>query len=94
MSRKPREIVSDFSGGPVIPVQPAEPKDAKFRRLGNRRLKAALKSIRALERLSNRYSYTYTPEQAATIIKSLSLAVETVVAAFNGQPEAADVPLL
>lgn len=68
------------SGAP----KPKESKDAKFVRLAERRVSSALKVLRHVRQLANRQTYTYTPEQTATIVSALTIGVDSVKKAFEG----------
>lgn len=63
---------------------PNEPKDAKFRRLANRRVNDALRILSHIGNLSSRISYEYTSEQAAKIIAVLNDKVKEIASQFAG----------
>lgn len=58
-------------------------KADKFRELATKRTQAALKSIRLVGQMSNRQSYSYTPEQSDAIVKALTDAILKVRDGFN-----------
>lgn len=62
-------------------------KAAKFKELGVKRTKNAIKAIDLIGNLSGS-NYVSTPEQHATIIKALRTAVDTVEAKLSGKPVA------
>jgi hypothetical protein len=64
-----------------------ETKEAKFKRLANRRVAVALKRLGHIKSLSNRSSYAYTPDQVAKITTVLREALKNVEDAFSGQKE-------
>ncbi len=70
-------------GGYSLPSKAREPKDARFRRLANRRVPKAIKAIGFVRNLAARTNYVYTPEQAARICDVLDAAVQQLRLAFE-----------
>ena len=68
--------------------KPAEAKDARFRRLAEKRVNVVLDRLRLLGQLSDRRNYDYDDEQIAKIFKAVDGGVKEVKAKFrNGSPE-------
>lgn len=67
----------------VEEVVAGETKADAFKRLGNKRVKAALDKIRLVGNLSNRSSYEYTDEQVAKIEDTLMQEVSRVINKFR-----------
>lgn len=63
-------------------------KAAKFKELAGKRVAKALASLRQVERLANRASYVYTPDQAMRVVTALANNVRSVQNAFTRSPEA------
>lgn len=84
-----KTVFKPTPSGPNGP--PKEAKDAKFRRLANARVPAAIKRIRHVANLANRLQYTYTQEQAQKIVKLLSDEVASLQRRFEAQSNAAVV---
>jgi hypothetical protein len=74
----------EYQDEPREPVPPAESKADKFRRLANRRVNNALKTIRYVRNLGNRATYEYTEQQAQMILAVLTDEVRMVKEAFAG----------
>jgi hypothetical protein len=55
----------------------------KFKQIAARRTVVILKTLGFLENCANKGSYSYTPEQVATIFNSIEAKVKDVKAAFN-----------
>jgi hypothetical protein len=54
------------------------------------RVKRALNVLNNVERMANRNAYTWTPEQAAKIIKSLQQKVDAIAIKLSGAKAAAE----
>lgn len=61
----------------------AEPKDARFRRLAQRRVPKAIKVIGYVRNLANRANYQYTDAQREYVCTMLAQAVQDVLDAFH-----------
>jgi len=59
-----------------------ETKEQKFQRLATKRTQAALGKIKLIGNLAGS-SYSYTPDQAATIITSLRQSIDAIEGKFN-----------
>src|SRR6516225_10453332 len=70
---------------PRVPIDPDETKAQRFKRVGNRRLTNALRTISHVARLGNTLNYEYTPDQANKVLITLQEAVNRVKYAFSGQ---------
>lgn len=70
--------------------KPVESKEARFLRLANKRVPAAIKRLMHVANLANRQQYTYTDEQVKRITDSLEGYVQVVKQRFAGQKDAAD----
>lgn len=68
-----------------------ESKDAKFKRLANARVPAAIKRIRHVANLSNRLQYTFTDDQAQRIVSMLLDEVSALKRRFEAKANAATV---
>ena len=62
---------------------PAETKDARFRRLAEKRVNAALDRLRLLGQLSDKRNYDYDDEQVAKIFRAIDGEVKAVKAKFR-----------
>jgi hypothetical protein len=78
-TKEPAEGSNGAASKPLL-----EAKSAKFRRLRDHRMPAALKRIRALQNLASRAQYDFSGEEAAEIVMDLRLAVDEVAKAFAG----------
>ena len=58
---------------------------ANFVRLVNRRVPAAIKAVELIANLSNRSNYSFTDDDAKTVIKALKHAVNECEQSFNGR---------
>lgn len=72
---------------PQANTQQLEKKDAKWKRLANKRLPKALKSIQQLANLGNKSQYEYTAEQAKKVLDMLQDAVDAVGRAYQGKQQ-------
>lgn len=61
-----------------------ESKADRFRRLANRRVPRALKTIQHVANLASRQSYEYTPEQAGKLVGAMKAAVAELERRFMG----------
>lgn len=84
MSKRKTLQMADGNGDVIVMV----PKDQKFRQLANRRVPRAIKALRAIGNLSNRYSYEYTEDQSRWIIDSLQIELDDLTRRFSGQHSA------
>jgi hypothetical protein len=64
-------------------VKDNETKDARFKRLAQKRLEKCIHDIGLLANLSNKSQYEYTDNQVAYILEKLNGAVSGVDSAFN-----------
>lgn len=78
------------NGQTATPAKSLESRDARFRRLANRRMGKALKCIGYLPALANRSQYEYTPAQVAKMMDALNNAIVQVKAAFDGKAKTED----
>lgn len=62
-------------------------KAAKFKELAGKRVSKALGAIRQVERLANRNSYVYTPDQVSRILTALVNAMRSTEQAFKRTAE-------
>lgn len=83
MARKRKEVIENGE------APPPETKAEKFRRLGNHRLAAAVGRIKLIGNLGNRAQYSYSAEQANTIVNTLMQAVDAVSHEFTDKAEVA-----
>ena len=68
--------------------KPAEAKDARFKRLAEKRVNVILDRLRLLGQLSDKRNYDYDDEQIAKIFKAVEGEVKAVKAKFrNGSSE-------
>lgn len=63
-------------------------KAAKFKELASKRVARAMQALRQVERLGNRSSYVYTPDQASRVLIALTNSVKAIDAAFKRTQEA------
>lgn len=63
----------------------------KFVELAEKRVTRTLKDIKLVGNLSNRSNYSYTPEDAEKIIKTLRKAVEDLKGKFERKGDDSDV---
>jgi hypothetical protein len=67
-----------------------ESRRARFVRLANKRVNAAIKAISLVGNLSNRANYDYTPEDAAAIVKALEKELRELRSRFGSSERAAE----
>lgn len=63
-------------------------KAAKFRELAGKRVSKALHALKQVERLANKNSYVYTPDQVKRIMEALQTAGRNMQSAFTKSPDA------
>lgn len=68
-----------------VPAKTKEGRDAKWRRLANRRVPNAVKALLYVERLADRRQYSYTDEQREKVIKILKTALDNLEQAYKGR---------
>jgi hypothetical protein len=82
------------ANGEGKPAKPVESKRAKFLRLANRRLPAALKRIEQLTALGNRGQYDFEEKHSTAIIDALDKAIVSLKRRYSGERASAPAPLL
>jgi hypothetical protein len=64
-------------------VKPEEGKSARFRRLANRRVPRAIKTIGYVGNLANKSQYEYTDREREMVCQALADAVQRVIERFQ-----------
>ena len=64
-------------------VIPRESRRSRFVRLANKRVNAAIKTIRLVSNLSNRTNYEYTADDVAQITKALEKELRELRSRFS-----------
>jgi hypothetical protein len=67
-----------------------ESRRARFVRLANKRVNAAIKALSLVGNLSNRANYDYTPDDAAVIIKALDKELRELRLRFGSAERSSD----
>lgn len=78
------------NGEGAVVDKPEETKADKFKRLANRRLRNAVKALRALANLGNRKQYERTDEQTEILFSVLGRAWDRVKTAYSEHHEEAN----
>lgn len=58
-------------------------KHERFERIAEARTNKVINDIRILSNCANKHNYTYTPEEAAQILRAIDEAVRDLKIAFN-----------
>ena len=66
--------------------KPTEAKDARFKRLAEKRVNVLLDRLRLLGQLSDKRNYDYSDEQVDKIFRAIDGEVKTIKAKFRNGP--------
>jgi len=94
MNADPSQAELDLQLEEDIAAPLNESKAARFKRVGQGRFAKAIKAIRLLSNLGNKYSYDYTDEQADKLIAQLRKEVDEVERALRNETADEGIPEL